>query len=69
MNSLCQYIELAEIDPVKAMNALQDNGVVSDNCIDPQDVGDSGKAVQWLNMNFPHRIPEKRKKTLARLFA
>lgn len=52
MNCLEQYIEYTGIDPIKAMNALQENGVISDNCVDPKDVSDSGKAVQWLNMNY-----------------
>jgi hypothetical protein len=30
------------------MDQLQDNGVISDECIKPYDVIDSGKAVAWL---------------------
>ena len=48
INSLCAYLKQSKLDPVKAMNALQDHGVISDNCIDAKDVGDSEAAVQWL---------------------
>ena len=52
MNSLEQYIEYEKLNPVKAMNALQNHGIISDNCIDPKDVWDSGVAVTWLDQNF-----------------
>ena len=52
MNSLEQYIDYNKIDPVKAMNALQDHGIISDNCIEPRDVIDSGVAITWLDQNF-----------------
>lgn len=52
MNSLEQYLEYKKIDPVKAMNALQDHGIISDNCIEPSDVIDAGVAVTWLDQNF-----------------
>ena len=52
MNSLEQYIEYEKLDPVKAMNALQDHGIISDNCIEPSDVIDAGVAITWLNQNF-----------------
>jgi len=52
MNSLEQYLDYHKIDPVKAMNALQDHGIISDNCIDTSDVRDSGIAVTWLDQNF-----------------
>jgi hypothetical protein len=52
MNSLEQYIEYEKLDPVKAMNALQDHGIISDNCIEAKDVIDAGVAVTWLDQNF-----------------
>lgn len=52
MNSLQQYIHYNGIDEVKAMNALQDHGIVSDNCVHASEVKDSGKAVAWLNENL-----------------
>ena len=52
MNSLEQYLDYHKINPVKAMNALQDHGIISDNCIDTSDVRDSGIAVTWLDQNF-----------------
>ncbi len=52
MNTLEHYLEKEKIDPIKAMNALQDNGIISDNCIDPKDVIESGSAVIWLDQHF-----------------
>ena len=48
MNTLEHYIEYKRLNPVKVMNALQNNGVISDECIFPDDVRDSGQAVYWL---------------------
>jgi hypothetical protein len=33
------------------MNELQLNNVISDLCVTASEVGDSGKAVSWLNLN------------------
>ena len=52
MNSLEQYLEYKKINPVKAMNALQDHGIISDNCIEAKDVIDAGVAITWLDQNF-----------------
>jgi len=48
VNTLEHYIEYKQYDSIKVMNALQLNGVISDECIMPEDVTDSGKAVYWL---------------------
>lgn len=38
MLSLWAFVKQNKIDPVAAMNELQDAGVVSDNCVDVLDV-------------------------------
>jgi hypothetical protein len=48
VNTLEHYIKYKQYDSIKVMNALQLNGVISDECIMPEDVTDSGKAVYWL---------------------
>ena len=52
MNSLEQYLEYKKIDPVKAMNALQEHRIISDNCVDAKEVCESGAAITWLEQNF-----------------
>jgi hypothetical protein len=49
MKSLRDYLLANGIDEVQAMNLLQDHGIISDECVVPEDVGDSGKALTWLN--------------------
>lgn len=39
------------------MNALQDYGIISDNCVRWDDVGNKEQAVEWLKSHAP---PEKR---------
>ena len=48
MNTLEHYIQHKKLDAIKTMNALQLNGFISDECVFPEDVRDSGKAVYWL---------------------
>jgi len=48
MNTLEHYIEYKRLNPVRLMNALQNNGIISDECIFPDEVRDSGQAVYWL---------------------
>ena len=52
MNSLEQYLEYKKINPVKAMNALQEHRIISDNCIDAKDVCETGAAITWLEQNI-----------------
>lgn len=53
MNALEKFITLTGTDPIAAMNLLQDQGVVSDNCIWPHDVADvdCDRAVKFLVMD------------------
>jgi len=46
--TLKAFIEANGLEPRLVMNALQDNGIVSDNCIDLCDVGNRMAAVEWL---------------------
>jgi hypothetical protein len=48
VNTLEHYIEYKRLNATKVMNALQLNGITSDECIFPDDVRDSGQAVYWL---------------------
>jgi len=52
MNLIEQWIEFNEEDPVKVMNTLQENGIVSDNCVTAGDVfsGDAEAAVEFLEV-------------------
>jgi len=51
MTTLAQFILDQRIDPVKAMNTLQNFGIVSDNCIGPEDVAeaDCPRAIKFIN--------------------
>jgi len=51
MNSLRDYLTAHRFDPDHALNLLQDHGIISDLCITPEDVGDSGKAITWLSLH------------------
>jgi len=48
MNTLEHYVRVKKRNADSIMDQLQDNGVISDECIKPWDVIDSGKAVAWL---------------------
>jgi hypothetical protein len=50
--TLQAYIESKGYDSIQVMNALQDHGVISDNCEHVAEVGNGGFAVQWLEDNY-----------------
>jgi hypothetical protein len=52
MNPLEQYIADNGLFPIKTMNELQANGIVSDNCVDAADVyeKDAVTAVKWFKV-------------------
>lgn len=54
-NSLQDYLAATGLDESQAMNELQEHGVISDNCVTAGEVGDSGKAVAWLDLNMPRQ--------------
>jgi len=59
-NQLEAFLRVTAKDPVKAMNLLQDHGIVSDNCENASQVGNAGEAVRWLYDNwhrfYPHAL-------------
>ena len=48
MNRLIQFVEANGLSEPLVMNTLQENGIISDNCIDLCDVGNRMAAVEWL---------------------
>jgi hypothetical protein len=52
MNQLELYLKSTGISEIRAMNLLQEHGIVSDNCVAASEVGDTGKAISWLNLNY-----------------
>jgi hypothetical protein len=50
MNRLETFLDNRNLNQISAMNLLQDQGVISDNCINASDVCDSDcdKAVDFL---------------------
>lgn len=50
-NQLELYLEKHRISETRAMNLLQEHGIVSDNCVTAAEVGDTGKAIMWLNLH------------------
>ena len=59
MNTLEHYIVSQDLDPTQTMDLLQNHGIISDNCIQPQDVGNGGAAVAWLEMQSRARFSQK----------
>ena len=51
-NKLERWIKNRLINEKYLMNALQEYGVVSDNCINAKDVGNDGEAMKWIARNF-----------------
>lgn len=46
--TLMHWIADNGLDPRLVMNALQDNGVCSDICVEVSDVGNGGECLRWL---------------------
>jgi hypothetical protein len=59
MNALEKFIHLSGLDETAAMNRLQENNVISDNCIIANDVADvdCGRAIDFLK-NPHERVAE-----------
>lgn len=51
MNTLKDYITSRKLNEIKILNILQDHGIISDECVTSSEVGDSGKAVSWIELN------------------
>lgn len=52
MNELERWIKDSKVDPIQSMNRLQDNGIISDNCIYAEDVADVDceSAIKFLSL-------------------
>ncbi len=46
--SLRAYIAARGLDEVRALNELQEHGVISDNAVGVAEVGNGGVAIAWL---------------------
>ena len=53
-NKLENWIKVRDGNEVETMNLLQECGVVSDNAVWAKDVGNDGKAMRWMAINFEH---------------
>jgi hypothetical protein len=53
-NKLENWIKVRDGNEVEIMNLLQEYGVVSDNVVWAKDVGNDGKAMRWMAINFEH---------------
>ena len=51
MNALRDYIEAFKLDETSVLNLLQDHGIISDECVLAEEVGDAGKAISWISMH------------------
>lgn len=59
MTTLRDYIRTHRLDETATLNLLQDHGIISDECVTAEDVGDSGRAVTWLHPRL-HTLPRRR---------
>ena len=59
MNLLVIYTDSNRLDEGLVMDALQNAGVVSDNCVAIHDVAkpDDARAVEWLKKNYRKEKP------------
>jgi hypothetical protein len=63
LNSLEHYLDFTGIPMIEAMNFLQEYGIISDNCILPREVHNTGEAVRALVDNYGNPKPRKKKRT------
>lgn len=52
LNSVESWAKYRGIDPIHAMNILQEHGVISDNCVHIEDIGNHFHAMKWLASNY-----------------
>jgi hypothetical protein len=53
-NKLDNWIRARFANQTEVLNILQDYGVISDNCVNVEDVGNDKQAIMWLAANFEH---------------
>jgi hypothetical protein len=51
-NRLENWIKARSADQIETMNLLQEYGVISDNCVNVQDVGNDTEAMKWMACNY-----------------
>ena len=57
--SLRAYIAARGLDEVSVLNELQEHGVISDNAVITDDVGNGGAAIAWLEKRDQRRLRER----------
>lgn len=53
-NKLANWIKARHGDDRLMMDILQDYGIVSDNCVTVEEVGNDKEAMLWLSKNIEH---------------
>jgi hypothetical protein len=53
-NKLDNWIKARFADQKEVLNVLQEYGVISDNCVNVEDVGNDKEAMMWMARNFEH---------------
>ena len=51
-NRLENWTKARSADQIETMNLLQEYGVISDNCVNAQDVGNDTEAMKWMACNY-----------------
>ena len=63
MNKLENWIKAKMADEKEVMNVLQEYGVISDNCIRADQVGNDTEAMKWMACNYNQMIPNGNSKS------
>lgn len=53
-NKLDNWIRARFADQKEVLNVLQEYGVISDNCVNVEDVGNDLEAMKFMARNFEH---------------
>lgn len=53
-NKLANWIKARHGDDGLMMDILQNHGIVSDNCVTVDEVGNDSEAMKWLAKNIEH---------------
>ena len=56
-NKLDNWIKAKSANHKQVLNVLQDYGVISDNCVNVEDVGNDSEAMKWMACNYNQMIP------------
>ena len=56
MNKLDNWIKARSANHNEVLNVLQEYGVISDNCVNVQDVGNDNEAMKWMACNYNQMI-------------